>query len=95
MFTFYKWNDSHRTTTEHQQKTLGSEKTRKPPYNLIGQKGEKRRNRMGPAPQGGSYEGGNVLAPKEVSSLVGKLDWTEGELWSLGGEHGNQIMEGK
>ena len=50
---------------------------------------------MGPAPQGGSCEGGNVLAPKEVSSPVGRLDWTERELWSLGGEHGNQIAEGK
>ena len=48
---------------------------------------------MGPAPQGESYERGNVFAPKEFSSPVGRLDWTERELWSLGGEHSTHHLD--
>lgn len=36
---------------------------------------------MEPAPQGGSYAGEKVSAPRVVSSPVGTSDWMEEELW--------------
>ena len=50
---------------------------------------------MGPVPHGGSCEEGNVPAPWEVSSLVGRSAWKEGELQSLRGGSSNQFVEGK
>lgn len=39
---------------------------------------------MGPEPLGRHYEKGNVSAPWEVPSLVGRSARTEGDLLSLG-----------
>ena len=50
---------------------------------------------MGPVPWGGSCEGEKLPAPWEGSSPVEKLDWTEGEFWSLKGENSNQFVEAK
>ena len=44
---------------------------------------------MGPAPQGGSSEGGRVPVPLEVLSLVSRSAWTEEVLWILGVESSN------
>ena len=60
----YLWNNSYRTPTERCQKTSDLPKGKKlPPY--LGRAKEKRKNRdkrigTGPAPVGGSCEGGNV-----------------------------------
>ena len=59
-----------------------SKETRKPPHNQVGQKEkEKEGIWMEPAPQGGSYAGEKVSAPRVVSSPVGTSDWMEEELW--------------
>ena len=50
---------------------------------------------MGPVPLGGSCERGKVSTYWEVASLVDKPARTEGEYWSLRGEHSNQFAEGK
>ena len=60
----YMWNNSYRTPTEHWQRTLDFPKVKKKPTYLSRAK-EKRENgdkkiRMGPAPLGGSCEGGKV-----------------------------------
>ena len=60
----YMWNNSYRTTTECWQKTSDLPKGKKLPT-YLGRAKEKRNNRdkrigMGPAPVGGSCEGGNV-----------------------------------
>ena len=60
----YMWNNSYRTLTERWQKTSDLPKGKKPPT-YLGRAKEKRKNRdkrigMGPAPVGGSCEGGKV-----------------------------------
>ena len=50
---------------------------------------------MGPAPRGGSCEGGKVPTFWEVPSRAGRSAWTEGELQSLKGECGYQCAEGR
>ena len=60
----YMWNNSYRTPTEHWQKTSDLPKGKKLPT-YLGRAKEKRKNRdkrigMGPAPRGGSCEGGKV-----------------------------------
>lgn len=50
---------------------------------------------MGPEPLGRCYEKGNVSAPWEVPSLVGRSTKMEGDLLSLGGEYSNKFAEGK
>ena len=60
----YMWNNSHRTPTEHWQKNSDFPKGKKLPTYLVRAK-ERRKNRnkrigMGPAPQGGSCDGGKV-----------------------------------
>ena len=59
-----KWNNSYRTPTEHWQKTSDFPKGKKLPT-YLGRAKEKRKNRdkrigTGPAPLGGSCEGGKV-----------------------------------
>ena len=58
------WNNSYRTPTERWQKTSDFPKGKKLPM-YLGRAKEKRKNRdkrigAGPAPVGGSCEGGNV-----------------------------------
>ena len=60
----YMWNNSYRTPTEHWQKTSDFPKGKKLPT-YLGRAKEKRKNRdkkigMGPAPLGGSCEGGKL-----------------------------------
>ena len=60
----YMWNSSYRTPTEHWQKTSDFPKGKKIPT-YLGEAKEKRKNRdkrigTGPAPLGGSCEGGKV-----------------------------------
>ena len=60
----YMWNNSYRTPTERWQKTSDLPKGKKLPT-YLGREKEKRKNRdkrigMGPAPVGGSCEGGKV-----------------------------------
>ena len=60
----YMWNNSYRTPTERWQKTSDLPKGKKLPT-YLGRAKEKRKNRdkrigMGPAPVGGSCEGGKV-----------------------------------
>ena len=60
----YIWNNSYRTPTERWQKNSGLQKGKKLPT-YLGRAKEKRKNRdkrrgMGPAPVGGSCEGGKV-----------------------------------
>ena len=60
----YKWNNSYRTPTERWQKTSDLPKGKKLPT-YLGRAKEKRINRdkrigTGPAPVGGSPEGGKV-----------------------------------
>ena len=60
----YMWNSSYRTPTEHWQKTSDLPKGKKPPTYLgrAKEKRKKQRQRIGtgPAPVGGSCEGGKV-----------------------------------
>ena len=63
----YTWNNSYRTLTECWQKTSDFPKGKKLPT-YLGRAKEKRKNGdkrigMGPAPVGGSCEGGNVSTP--------------------------------
>ena len=60
----YMWKNSYRTPTEHWQKTSDRPKSKKLPT-YLGRAKETRKNRdkrigMGPAPEGGSREGGKV-----------------------------------
>ena len=60
----YMWNNSYRTPTERWQKTSDFPKGKKLPR-YLGRAKEKRKNRdkrigTGPAPVGGSREGGKV-----------------------------------
>ena len=60
----YMWNNSYRTPAERWQKTLDLPKDKKVPT-YLGRAKEKRKNRdkrigTGPAPVGGSREGGKV-----------------------------------
>ena len=88
--------DSHRTATDHWQKTSASQKGKKSPHNWVGQKKEKEKEiGMGPVPLGGSCERGKVSIPWEVPSLSGRTAGTEGDLWSLGKECSNQLVQGK
>ena len=62
----YMWNNSYRTLTECWQKTSDLQKGKKLPT-YLGRAKEKRKNRdkrigTGPAPVGGSREGGKVSA---------------------------------
>ena len=68
----YMWNNSHRTPTEHWQKTSDFPKGKKLPMYLRRAK-EKRKNRdkrigTGHAPAGGSCEGGKVSTHWEAPS---------------------------
>ena len=95
----YMWNDSYRTPTEHWQKTSDFPKGKKKPTYLVRAK-EKRKNRdkrigTGPAPLGGSCEGGKVSTHQEAPSLVEMGVWAGGKLWSHGGERNNRGAEGK
>ena len=94
------WNNSYRTPTECWQKTSDFPKGKKIPTYLCRAK-EKRKNRvkrigMGPAPQGGSCEGGKF--PNTRKSLHW---WREGvgreggKLRSHGGERSNRGADGK
>ena len=68
----YMWNNSYRTPTERWQKTLDLPKGKKLPT-YLGRAKEKRKDRdkrigMGPAPVGGSCEGGKVSTHQEAPS---------------------------
>ena len=68
------WNNSYRMPTECWQKMSDFPKGKKLPT-YMGRAKEKRKNRdkrirMGPAPLGGSCEGGNVSTHQEAPSLV-------------------------
>ena len=70
----YMWKNSYRTPTEHWQKTSDFSKGKKLPT-YLGRAKEKRKNRgkrigTGPAPLGGSCEGGKVSTHLEAPSLV-------------------------
>ena len=70
----YTWNCSYRTPTERWQKTSNLPKGKKLPT-YLGRAKEKRNNRdkrieMGPAPVGGSCEGGKVSTHQEAPSRV-------------------------
>lgn len=51
--------------------------------------------RVRPEPEGGSYEGGKVPAPRKVPSLVGRSAWMVGDLQRLGGECSNWFAGSK
>ena len=92
----YMWNNSYRTPTECWQKTSDFPKGKKIPTYLSRAK-EKRKNRdkrigMGPAPLGGSWEGGKVSSHQETRQRLG---WRRGKLQSHGGECSNKGAEGK
>ena len=92
------WNNSHRTPTECWQKTSDVPKGKKIPT-YLGRAKEKRSNRdkrigTGPAPLGGSCEGGKVSTHKQAPSLA-ETGVGGGELQSHGGEHSNWGAEGK
>ena len=75
----YMWNKSYRTPTEHWQKTSDFPKGKKVSTNL-GRAKEIRKSRdkrigTGPAPWGGSCEGGNVSTHQEAPSLVETGGW--------------------
>ena len=81
----YTWNNSYRTPTERWQKTSDFPKGKKLPTYLGRAKG-KRKNKdkrigTGPAPLGGSCEGGKVSTHKEAASQAETEGW-QGE--SLG-----------
>ena len=70
----YMWNSSYRTPVECWQKTSDFPKGKKLPT-YLGRAKEKRKNRdkrigTGPAPLGGSCEGGKVSTHQEAPSLV-------------------------
>ena len=70
----YMWNNSYRTPTERWQKTSDLPKGKKLPT-YLGRAKEKRKNRdkrigTGPAPAGGSREGGKVSTHQEAPSRV-------------------------
>ena len=89
----YMWNNSYRTPTERWQKTSDFPKGKKLPK-YLGRAKEKRKNRdkrigTGPAPLGGSCEGGKVSTHWQRWGVGG------GELRSQGGERSNRGAEGK
>ena len=66
----------------------------------LGKAKEKRKNRgkrigMGPAPLGGSCEGGKVSTHQEAPSLAETVGGGEGKLQSHGGDSSNRGAEGK
>ena len=66
----------------------------------MGRVKEKRNNRdkrigTGPAPVGGSCEGGKVSTHQEAPSWAETAGGREGKLRSHGGEHSNRSAEGK
>ena len=94
----YMWNNSYRTPTEHWQKTSDFPKGNKLPT-YLGRAKEKRKNRdkrigTGPAPLGGSCEGGKVSTHSEDPSLA-ETGGGGGKLRSHGGESSNRGAKGK
>ena len=92
------WN-SYRTTTERWQKTSDLPKGKKIPT-YLGRAKEKRKNRdkrvgTGPAPVGGSCEGGKVSTQEEAPSRAETAGDGGGKLWSHGAERSNRGAEGK
>ena len=96
------WNDSHRTSTEHRQKTSDFQKGKKISTKL-GRTKEKRKEkkkrekeiRTETVPLGGSSKKRKFSAPWEVPTLEGRSARTEGELQGLRGECRNWFTEGK
>ena len=92
------WNNSYRTPTEHWQKTSDFPKCKKLPT-YLGRAKEKRKNRdkrtgSGPAPLGGSCEGGSFHTLG--SPFTGRdRGVAGGKLWSHRGEPSNRGAEGK
>ena len=73
------WNNSYGTPTERWQKTSDLPKGKKLPK-YLGRAKEKRKNRdkrigMGPAPLGGSCEGGKISTHQEAPSLAEMGGW--------------------
>ena len=95
----YMWNNFYRTPIECWQKTSDFPKGKKLPT-YQGRVKEKRKNRdkrigMGPAPLGGTCEGGKVSTHQEATSLAETGDGRGGKLRSHGEERGNRGAEGK
>ena len=93
------WNNSYRTPAECWQKTSDFPKGKKLPT-YLGRAKEKRNNRdkrigTGPAPVGGSCEGGKVSTHKEAPSLEETAGGRGGKLRSHGGERSHRGAEGK
>ena len=93
------WNSSYRTPTECWQKISHLPKVKKVPT-YLGRVKEKRKNRdkrigTGPAPVGGSCEGGKVSTHLEAPSRAETVGGQRGELRSHGGERSNSGAEGK
>ena len=93
------WNNHYRTPTGHWQKNSDFPKGKKL-STYLGRAKEKRKKRdkrmgTGPAPLGGSCEGGKVYTHQEAPSRAeteGVRGW---KLWSHGGECSNRGAEGK
>ena len=95
----YTWNCSYRTPTERWQKTSDLPKGKKLPT-YLGKAKEKRNNRdkrigTGPAPVGGSCEGGKVSTHEEAPSRAETAGGRGGKLRSHGGERSHRGAEGK
>ena len=93
------WNNSCRTPTECWQKTSDFPKGKKLPT-YLGRAKEKRKNRdkrigTGPAPVGGSCEGGKVSTHLESPSRAENGGGGGGKIQSRGGERSNRGAEGK
>ena len=93
------WNNSYRTPLERWQKTSVLPKGKKLPTYLGRAKG-KRKNRdkrigTGPAPVGGSHEGGKVSTHQEAPSRTETAGGGGGKLRSHGGERSNSGAESK
>ena len=91
--------NSYRTPTECWQKNSDFPKGKKLPM-YLGRAKEKRKNRdkrigTGPAPLGGSCEGGKVSTHQEAPPLAETGGGGGGKLQSHGGEHSNGGAEGK
>ena len=94
----YMWNNSYRIPTECWQKTSDFPKGKKPPT-YLGRAKEKRKKRekrigTGPAPLGGSCEGGKVSTHQEAPSLA-ETGVVRGKLRSHRRECSNRGAEDK
>ena len=92
------WNNAYRTPTERWQKTSDFLKGKKL-STYLGRAKEKRKNRdktigTGPAPVGGSCEGGSFHTIRSPFT-GGDGGWAGGKLQSQGGEHSKRGAEGK